>query len=670
MCVLINRLTINIKLYLTILISCLQLATNANNKVDSLIQVANTLPKGDSMRIILLCDASYYMHFENVNKAYNFALATQKEVLEYKHEAGKYKILATLATIEQTRSNFTQSIAYFKQAEAYAIQKGKTKWLETIYNNMANTYNLMASPANAIYYYEQSIKNAKLNKGGTWGNGYINIGALYARSGDREQAIKNFLLGLTDTNINNNYKFNAYKSIANCYSSLQNKDSALKYLKLTQKQYNESGFADATKEIEVLTAKHEYETSMDVPITDNSTYYKSLQLAKQIQNDEMQNTVYLQISKYYEKIGKKDSNFYYLNLLYQQLQIRKDYYYLNTIAKEIADYYTNAGDYKKANEYLQLSIAYADSVYVQKNAEAFKNAEVSYDVKKKEELNQSLQKQKTTQEKLKNTFLIGGLLIATLLSTILYFIYKSKKRTEALNTFIQEQSKNLQASNNFKTKLLSIISHDLRGPIVGLKMLTQMRQNKSLPAPELDKLDDEIIGMVDNTANSIDKVLQWAISQQNTGELSMGNVVINNCIIEQLNLLQPQALAKGISFAYIPNEAITIVSNEDAINIIIRNIINNAIKFSAINSTVHLSIKKETDYAYINIQDEGVGMTEEQILQLGNNISTLGTNNEKGLGLGFKLINEYCKKIKASLSISSQINQGSTFTLKLPNSSI
>jgi tetratricopeptide (TPR) repeat protein len=167
--------------------------------VDSVLAVANKLPKGDSMRIIYLCDASYYLHYANVNDAYKLALNTQAEVEQYKHVAGKYKILTTLGTIEQTRSNYDNSIKQFKLAEQHAQAYNKPKWLETIYNNLANTYNLLTDPVNAIKYYEKSIAAAKQHDKGLWGSAYLNIAALYAKSNNTQFAINNCMLAMQDT---------------------------------------------------------------------------------------------------------------------------------------------------------------------------------------------------------------------------------------------------------------------------------------------------------------------------------------------------------------------------------------------------------------------------------------------------------------------------------------
>jgi two-component system, sensor histidine kinase and response regulator len=444
------------------------------------------------------------------------------------------------------------------------------------------------------------------------------------------------------------------------------KDSARKYRDLALASNKNQVFEDKFTEHDYLMCKLEYATAFDIKSLDAKIFYKYIQLSLDIQNEELIANSYMVTSNYFGKLNNTDSQLHYLLLTFNQLKSRHDYFYLSSISKEIARVYESQKKYELQSKYLKYYAEYTDSVMVERNAKALKNAEVQYDVQKKEELNRSLQQEKATQIKLKNTFLYGGLLIASLLGTGLFFINRSKRRTDELNVFIQKNRLELQQSNDFKTKLLSIISHDLRSPITGLKMLMQLKSKGTLPAAEVQKLDDDILGMVNNASSSIDNVLSWAVSQQNTGAITIKPTNIDACIKEQIALMTPQAAAKQVTIKYTELLTQPVNSNADALNIIIRNLLNNAIKFSKPLSEVLITCHYQPQQCTLSIIDSGIGMDAQQIKQLGTYATTLGTGQEKGLGLGMQLVMEYCAKIGATHHIVSAPNKGTTINIMIP----
>jgi two-component system, sensor histidine kinase and response regulator len=115
--------------------------------------------------------------------------------------------------------------------------------------------------------------------------------------------------------------------------------------------------------------------------------------------------------------------------------------------------------------------------------------------------------------------------------------------------------------------------------------------------------------------------------------------------------------------------ATTALGESTILEIALRNILSNAVKFSPTNSDIIITTKRENTATFITIKDSGVGMTAAQINGLLNNETetTVGTDGEKGTGLGFFLVKELLQKINGMVTIESAVGKGATITIQLPN---
>jgi signal transduction histidine kinase len=133
--------------------------------------------------------------------------------------------------------------------------------------------------------------------------------------------------------------------------------------------------------------------------------------------------------------------------------------------------------------------------------------------------------------------------------------------------------------------------------------------------------------------------------------------------------LQEAAKSKKISITCNIEPELSVFVDENQLQFIIRNLLANAIKFTHLQGSIHISAIKEDREVSLSISDTGVGMTEQQIANLlggGKHKSTLGTNGEKGTGLGLLFSQEFIQKNNGRLTITSKVNEGTTFVLTLP----
>ncbi len=226
-----------------------------------------------------------------------------------------------------------------------------------------------------------------------------------------------------------------------------------------------------------------------------------------------------------------------------------------------------------------------------------------------------------------------------------------------------------------KDKFISVLAHDLRGPVAGQKSLN------SLILEDYDNLDDakrkellaDLKDSSDNLYNLLENLLEWSKSQSGKTAVTKEKVYFEKEIAPLISEFQMWANQKNIALnsTLINNE--TVIADKHLTRSILRNLISNAIKFTHEGGTVSVSTEKfhEADKAFlkINITDNGTGMNEEKVQSLfkpEKACSTNGTANEQGTGLGLILCKEFAGLQDGKLYVESTVNKGSTFSLTLP----
>jgi len=228
-----------------------------------------------------------------------------------------------------------------------------------------------------------------------------------------------------------------------------------------------------------------------------------------------------------------------------------------------------------------------------------------------------------------------------------------------------------ESANAAKDKFFKIISHDLRGPfntIIGFSNLLN---------EEYDSFDDlrrkdciQHINMSSTNAyNLLENLLAWARTQ--TDEITINKEELNLKKLVETAISTALLLADSKNISVINNvqpELILSIDKNTALTFI-RNIVNNAIKFTHKGGHITIDSHVNEDSISLHITDTGVGISPEvidQLFQIGKDISTNGTNNEKGTGLGLILCKEFIERNGGSISVKSKVNKGSEFIIVLP----
>ncbi|MBA4056489.1 MAG: hypothetical protein C0490_17365, partial [Marivirga sp.] len=249
------------------------------------------------------------------------------------------------------------------------------------------------------------------------------------------------------------------------------------------------------------------------------------------------------------------------------------------------------------------------------------------------------------------------------------FLAVKNKAIEQQREEMQTQAENLQQLNNLKSKLFSVISHDLRGPINNLQALLELLTSRNMKPEEFYSISDKLKANLNVTQRTLENLLSWSLSQMDGIRTEQSRIEIKSLIDEACRLMDEVAQRKNITIENTTLSVTYVLGDLNQVQLILRNLIHNAIKFSKADSKVFVSASVDLSMCYINVKDFGIGMSKaemEVILGSQEYFTKAGTQQEKGTGLGLLLCKEFIKRNGGTLGIQSHSGQGTEVSFSLP----
>jgi PAS domain S-box-containing protein len=239
---------------------------------------------------------------------------------------------------------------------------------------------------------------------------------------------------------------------------------------------------------------------------------------------------------------------------------------------------------------------------------------------------------------------------------------------------LRKSETQLRELNATKDKFFSIIAHDLKHPfnsILGFSNLLTTNLHKYNQEKIMEFV--QIINIsAQNAFNLLGNLLEWSMVQTDNIDFKPEIFILESLVIDTIKITAGNSLAKNIHVSYEIKETIQIFADRNMINTVLRNLLNNAIKYTHKNGTVKIIALTEENTVKVSVRDNGVGINSEKIDKLftiSEKISTQGTDAEKGTGLGLILCKEFVQKNKGRIWVESEIGKGSEFFFTLPLSS-
>lgn len=238
------------------------------------------------------------------------------------------------------------------------------------------------------------------------------------------------------------------------------------------------------------------------------------------------------------------------------------------------------------------------------------------------------------------------------------------------NKDIIEQSKHLEETNQVKDRLFSIVSHDLKDSVSSIKGCLDLMKEGSLSKSEFKELIPELSDNADNASQLLYDLLNWSKTQMQNLEPNPEAFDVQQVFKAKIHLFEQKLEQKRVVLI---DESKPEMAHADKnmIEIVVQNLIANAIKFSRVGDVITLTNRERNGKVLLCIEDTGVGISEENQKKLftKDNFTTLGTDNEKGTGLGLSICKELVELNKGRIWVQSEENFGSKFFIELPKSS-
>ncbi|MDF2455077.1 MAG: hypothetical protein K0R51_1070 [Cytophagaceae bacterium] len=241
---------------------------------------------------------------------------------------------------------------------------------------------------------------------------------------------------------------------------------------------------------------------------------------------------------------------------------------------------------------------------------------------------------------------------------------KIERRTQKIN----QQKVELEESNKVKDKLLSIISHDLKGPLNSFQTLLAMMLKDELTKDNINMYTSHLNNKLGLMINLVDNILNWVRTQMGGMKFDIIKLNLKELVKENIHLFSSQAELKAIKiFDQVP-EGLMVMGDKNVVRMVIRNLMANALKFTKNEGQVFISAVVQENCILIEVRDTGIGIPPEKmnLLFTDAHFTSPDTNHNAGTGIGLLLCKEFLSKTSGEIWVESEVDKGSSFKFTLP----
>ncbi len=310
--------------------------------------------------------------------------------------------------------------------------------------------------------------------------------------------------------------------------------------------------------------------------------------------------------------------------------------------------------YKNQSEYSKIKDTILNEVSKKNIAEM--EAKYQNHLKKQEIANKNLQIDTAKKQKY---YFIGGIFLLAIIGSLLFYQSRNRKKT---NEKLQVLNTELDEANKAKTRFFSILNHDLRGPVANLVFFLQLQKEspEMLDEESTKRMQDKTMAGAENLLNSMEDILQWSKSQMENFKPQPKNIAVNSIFDDTAKHFSS---VEHVKITFENTENLQLITDENYLKTIIRNLTANSIKALEKKPTAIIVWKawQENGQNYLSITDNGSGGTQEQFKALYDEKEVVGIKT----GLGLHLIRDLAKAIDCEITVETNQDTGTKFTLTL-----
>lgn len=602
-------------------------------------------------------------------------LKSKLEQDDFRTPMDKWQTLSSLYQNSFEGENpLSDRIAYLNKGILLLESLDSSRILIEAYNNLGHLYWMAGDPEKSIASVYEVAEIAKRLDDSYWlANSYANLATSFKTLMDFQKALA-FEKKALDIYQNENDSlqlFVIYTNISETYYKLQEFDSAfmtsnsaLAYNNDLTHPTNLYVFAYLKGTLAHLIARKELYDSAKILINESADLlitYQDFSLNQYLALCQVElGNIFLNNERYEDAIiyAKRGHDIGVQNGLKEVIRDG---------AMVLAMAYEKLNDPANSLPYFKSHFAYKDSILNIDNVKKIESLRADFEIQQKQVEVDLLTAQKQNQQIV--TFAVAGFaFFLFVLAVIIFKYYQSKART---NKILEEQKHQLEINNETKDKFFSIISHDLRGPIAGLsggshliRHFVELKQEK-----ELLEMAGHMEKSVDQLSTLLDNLLNWAMRQQGHFPNVPEKVNVSSMMDNIVDMYSNMAAGKKIKLSHHLVQDFHLWVDRNSVHTVLRNLVNNAIKFTHSGGSVSISAEAHDDKLEVSVSDTGVGIEQsklDQLFNLSGDSSSFGTAGEKGLGLGLQLVKEFVQMNDGTITARSDMGEGTTFVVSLP----
>ncbi len=628
----------------------------------------------DTVYIDLLLTLGNELRFYKTDSLYQLAKSAFELSKKTGYLKGESLALMRLGNYFSDQGQYLKASEYYRKALGVAEQIGNTGLVLSTMNNLAGEYGYMGDHAKALSGYLDGIALAgKVDNKEMLSIMNENIANLYAAQKDYEHSLIFFkkVMKINGEIGNEVFIAETLSNLASLYADMGNMDYAMfninKSIAIFEKRKIEDWLAFAYEiKGKVYLNQENYKWAL-------YWYNQSEMLHKKLDDDRGKIDLFNGMAEAYLGMEKDSLSEHYALEAFgisRRIQFMEG---TQKCARTLYKINKNKSNFASALDYHEIFQRLSDSLSTNENQKSLTmlKTKMEYD-KQKQALIEENDKALARQERYINVALVVVLIfiIVTLL------VHRGQKMQKKLNTALKAKQEILKTREtelrdniDTKNKLFSIIGHDLRGPIGALQGILTLFKDGEIDKNEFLEFMPKLTDDVDHISFTLNNLLSWGQTQMNGAVTKPASVALEGLVTENINLLSEVAKNKSIKIKNEIGGNVLVWSDSNQIDIVIRNLISNALKFTPENGMITLRAEEHKEQWQISVQDTGVGMdtgTIEKLFSKNSNVTTYGTNNEKGTGLGLSLCKEMVEKNHGSIWVESTLRIGSCFYFTLP----
>lgn len=256
------------------------------------------------------------------------------------------------------------------------------------------------------------------------------------------------------------------------------------------------------------------------------------------------------------------------------------------------------------------------------------------------------------------------ILVAVIIFLVTAYIRSSYNKEKELT---EQRATELRVSNETKNKLLSILAHDLRSPLSSIQNYLELLSEFDMTENEKVAIRSMLLTETKSTQQMLSNLLSWSKSQMEGMSVNMRPLNVHETLAPALRAQEAMATGKLIQLENKILPSAWVLGDTDMLQLVVRNLVNNAIKFTLAGGTITVSSTTSGNQCIIMVTDTGSGIPEDQQKELFSlkARSTFGTQNEKGVGLGLALCKEFTEIQNGKIWFESRSGKGTTFFISL-----